>query len=459
MSQATTCSERVVGYDVVVLGAGLAGLVAAARAAEAGASVGIVALASGGLNLWSGLVSAQRSLFDAEGAEDSGRDSAGADRTEAGRPGRGPASGWTAAETAESARFFAAVTGRAGLPYLSASPASFTVLSPAGNPITCSMLPASAAAGDLTLWGGGQESGGGLLIAGFTELGDYPAGLISARAASRTGNRVIYRSFSLGAAVGRGLAPRLANLFDDRTWFRSFLDLSRRVLGPEARQAAAVAFPPVLGVYRFTQNLQDLAENLGCPVFELPALPPSVPGQRFWRLWRHHLERGGRTTFHLGSRVVEARVQGGRCLWVADWHRRYEGAAFVLATGGVAGGGLEVPPGSLLAQDDFPTAGAGSGRPENPREPVFGLATWGHGRDWLSWGVRTDSDLRPYPDGAATEPLGNVFAAGWQLGGANVSGAAGSIFTAWRAGGLAAAAAGATDGTIPAASTRTGERG
>jgi glycerol-3-phosphate dehydrogenase subunit B len=381
----TEGAGRALHYDVVVIGAGLAGLVSAARAAAAGSRVGVVAGSSGNLGLWSGLV------------------------------GSGPPTGQAARS---AARFFLDFTAAAGLPYRASPPdrPAFTVLSASGRPHLCAMLPDMAAAGDIPLWSaGGPDRSPGLLVVGFTELGDYPAGLISARAAAATGARVSHRSLSLGSAVGRGLAPRIAHLFDDQTWFSSFLDLSRRVLAPEVRGVSAIAFPPVLGLFRFRENLTALEACFGRPVFELPALPPSVPGQRLWRFWRHRLEAGGRTSFHLGRRVLESVTSGGRCLRVEDGLRRYEAEAFILATGGIAGGGLEVAPG-----DFFRLTGAFSPEADEEaslREPLLDLVTHGRGRDWLSWGVKTGRGGRPYPTHGRARPMENVFVAGWQLGG------------------------------------------
>ena len=202
-------------------------------------------------------------------------------------------------------------------------------------------------------------------------------------------------------------------MFDDRTWFGSFLELSSRVLAPDLRTASVIAFPPVLGLVHFQQNLAALEKAFERPVFELAALPPSVPGQRLWRFWRHKLESEGRTTFHLGRKVLGAEKDAGKCVAVHDAHNRYEAQAYVMATGGVAGGGLEVKP------EDFFHLAAEPARDDGPvhlGEPLFGLLTRGRGQDWLSWGVKVDQDGRPYPVGESTEPLENVYVAGWQLG-------------------------------------------
>lgn len=402
-------TERELDYDVVVVGSGLAGLVAAATAAAAGARVGVVSVCSGNLGLWSGLVTGKVS-------------------------GSGP--------RAQAARFFLEQSEKAGLPYRQPSrtkagaPAAgngFRLLSPSGRPVAASLTPETMALGDVRTLAGS----GGLVVAGFTELADYPAALVAGRARAETGLAVEHRSLSLGPEAGRGIAMRVARLFDDRVWFSAFLGTIRRALGaglPGAGLPSAVAFPPVLGLFRSAENLAAIGTTLGRPVFELPAVPPSVPGLRFWLLWRHWLESGGLVRFHVGRLVGAAGVDNERCLWVSDGLCRYRAKAFVLATGGVAGGGLAVGPRALFrlsrsAPGDGPVAG------ETPFEPIFDLPTAGRGTEWSTWGVRVKRDGR-------AESLANVLVAGWQLGSEGKQGepnAMRSIETAWRAGGTAAA--------------------
>ena len=433
-------------YDVVVIGSGLAGLVAAASAAAGGAKVGVISTSSGNLGLWSGLAT-------------------------------GPAGGGR--DVAEALCFFLETGERAGLPYRRAAALTgFDLLAASGRKVRAVLAPETMAAGDLR----GLPTaacGSGLLVAGFTELADYPAALIAAEARAWTGLAVNHRSLSLGREVGHGSGPRIARLFDDRTWFQGFLDAARRVLiaekpwraGMDTARPAAIAFPPVLGLFAFRDNLTALSEALGCPVFELPALPPSIPGQRFWRFWRHRLEADGRVTFHAGRKVVKTGVEDGRCLWVADELTRFQARAFVLATGGVAGGGLLVSPSAFFAvtADDGEDGRQDQDRwsvdpaPDTPREPLFDLDTAGQGPDWLTWGPRTDRDGRPFQRAGAEggseaprssgagrrrKPLANVFVAGWLLGGSEKRppDACLSIVSGWRAGRLAASLAAKPDG-------------
>jgi glycerol-3-phosphate dehydrogenase subunit B len=104
-----------------------------------------------------------------------------------------------------------------------------------------------------------------------------------------------------------------------------------------------VAFPAVLGVAGAAWG--ELQDRLARPVFEVPTLPPSVPGMRVFAALRERLRRaGGRVILNAvvvgavrdGARVtaVRARVGLREVTHGAEW--------VVLATGGFSSGGLEL---------------------------------------------------------------------------------------------------------------------
>jgi glycerol-3-phosphate dehydrogenase subunit B len=71
----------------------------------------------------------------------------------------------------------------------------------------------------------------------------------------------------------------------------------RRAVGAELGQRLepdeAVGFPSVLGLERHAAVREELEELLGQPVFEVPSLPPSVPGMRLHRALDRALRRAG----------------------------------------------------------------------------------------------------------------------------------------------------------------------
>jgi glycerol-3-phosphate dehydrogenase subunit B len=89
----------------------------------------------------------------------------------------------------------------------------------------------------------------------------------------------------------------------------------------------------------------DLAHRLGRPVFEIPTLPPSVPGMRLYEILRSTLRRaGGRLV--LGAEVVSCERDGSRVASVATGaaghDARYAAPWFVLAAGGFNSGAIEL---------------------------------------------------------------------------------------------------------------------
>ena len=136
----------------------------------------------------------------------------------------------------------------------------------------------------------------------------------------------------------------LAEMFDQ-------LDLCDRVAN-EIKQAFSgisqikpqrIGFPAVFGLEK-SQHVKEHLENLlGLPVFEIPTLPPSIPGIRLSRIMVSAIERlGGRvfdgmqvsSVITNSTQVVEIQTEA------AARNKSHRARNFVLATGGILGGGL-----------------------------------------------------------------------------------------------------------------------
>jgi glycerol-3-phosphate dehydrogenase subunit B len=89
--------------------------------------------------------------------------------------------------------------------------------------------------------------------------------------------------------------------------------------------------------------LNELEDRLGRRVFEIPTLPPSVPGMRLFELLHHALRSTG-AKLVIGAGVVSHRRRGDRVISVdtatAGSNTTYEADAFVLATGGFHSGAI-----------------------------------------------------------------------------------------------------------------------
>jgi len=102
--------------------------------------------------------------------------------------------------------------------------------------------------------------------------------------------------------------------------------------------------------------MADLERGLGKPVFEISALPPSVPGRRLYeRLKDIFLKAGGRLL--IGSKVLGGEIEAGRVTQIrhetVTRPKTLRAEHYVLATGGIYGGGLEATSDGVIHEPIF----------------------------------------------------------------------------------------------------------
>jgi glycerol-3-phosphate dehydrogenase len=185
---------------------------------------------------------------------------------------------------------------------------------------------------------------------------------------------------------------------------------------PQLNGADIAAFPAVLGFKAETRA--KLADMIGVPVMEIPTLSPSIPGLRVYHaLRRALLARGGRVT--IGPRAVGLQynaeaVTGVLAATAANGRPRVIPAdAVILATGGLYGGGLESEYTGLVRETvascsvaNVPPIGNWFSHPllEGQPQPIHFA------------GIATDDALRPLrEDGQPHAP--NLYIAGRLLAG------------------------------------------
>ncbi|MHB8626565.1 MAG: anaerobic glycerol-3-phosphate dehydrogenase subunit B [Aggregatilineales bacterium] len=304
--------------DLIIIGAGLSGLFAAALAEEHGAKVRVIAKGIGSMLVTPGWISV------ADSASGDVLDAARAIAAES--PDHPYAlAGIDVLRTALSA--FKALGNVIGLPYDGDLTANLRLPTALGQIQTPALAPRGLAAGN-------SHSENALFV-GFDGWRDfYPA---------LTGQR----------AVSIPLSTSLAG--QERPWDATPTDLARAFDQPAVRAAvvqsvrphlngaAAVGFPAVLGLDDPNTAQQALSDQLGVPVFEMPTLPPSTPGVRlFDRLRRHLLDKGVR--LQIGHPVTRGIIENGQALGAevaaAGKPARFYADTVILATGGLYGGGL-----------------------------------------------------------------------------------------------------------------------
>jgi glycerol-3-phosphate dehydrogenase subunit B len=428
-------------HDVVVIGAGVAGLTAAVRLAEAGASVLVLAKGVGATHLSPGTIDVLG--YDPDPVA---RPLEALRALTAARPEH-PYNLVGAEGVAEAVEWF---KGR--FPDGPLAPYAF-VGDPAENvrlPTAVGVLKPTAVVPE-TMAGGDLRDGGAVCVVGFRALKDFHPMLLADNLGRHEG--IEARGIELDLRPeGRVDANSLAfgRAFDDPA-FRSAVVAQ---IAARLRAGERVALPAVLGVRDPHAVWTEMEDKLGRPVFEVPTLPPSVPGMRIFATLRERLRRAGGKIImnavvteadHDGTRLtaVSARIGLRSALHAAE--------RFVLATGGIADGGIELDSHWVGRETalGLPVTGVPEPGAERFRPAYF------DDHPMARAGVAADAAQRPV-DTAGQRVLDNVLVAGATLAGAEPwrekSGDGLSLSTGFRAAGLILDETGAT-AQAPAATT------
>jgi glycerol-3-phosphate dehydrogenase subunit B len=390
-------------YDVVVIGAGLAGLTAALRLAEQGLRVLVVAKGVGGTHL-------APATIDVLGYVDRPVESPSRALPEflAAHPGH-PYGRLSVELIRSSLEWFRARLGDLG--YQGRLEENFVLPTAVGVAKPTALVPQTMAAGDL-------RGGGRFVFVGLRGLKDfYPAYLADnlVRAALPGGASVSARAVELAPPLGdegdvgtAGFARRF-----EQPGFRDTVvhELERRLVPGEI-----VGFPAVLGLRHAREVWQELETRLRRPVFEVPTLPPSVGGIRLFESMTGALGREGARVV-VGSTVSGAEHGGRRLEGVvaqtAGRPRTYRAHSFVLASGGFASGGLQLDSYGRVRETAFDLALVGVPAPDALRfEPGYFDE-----HPIARAGLAVDEELRPV-DAEGKPAFENLHAAGASLAGA-----------------------------------------
>ncbi len=379
--------------DVVVIGAGLSGLVAAIRLARAGKSVTLLTKGIGGLQLSQGTV-------DVLGYSP--------DRVE--RPFELLPSYGT---PDHPYRVIGADAVRTGVNYLAELVGPDLLV---GDPNRNVLLPTAVGAVRPTclpqpsMLAGEVAAGKPYVIVGLRQLKDFYADLCAAnlaRSAEVTARSIIL-DFPARPNDVDSSALAYARAFDNADYRERFITL----LAPLLHAGEVIGLPAVLGIKHLTV-WRELADRLGHQVFEIPTPPPGVPGMRLNERLTKLAQLAG-VRIALGSMVVRATTTGDRVESVAfaaaGRTRVYEARSFVHAPGGFESGALTLDSYGTITERVFnlPLAGL--------RDDLITGDYWAD-QALFEVGVAVDADMRPV-DAAGRVVFRNLYCAGSILAGA-----------------------------------------
>lgn len=266
-------------YDVVVVGEGIAGLTAAAAAADRNRKVALVATGPGSFVTRPGWLREQEIL----------------------RASREP-------ELPESIAFFCELARRAGCPYAGDLSSARSLPSLLGDFQRVALAP-------FLLWNAEPRCGTSTAVVGIRGLSTFDEDFIAERFsehARRTNSGCTYAARKISFARDMGIPVttlRIARCFDRDPGFRAELCSALR---GAASGFDRILVPGMLGMDSSAGQIAEFNQELGCPVSEIPTLPPSIPGLRIYRRLQHYLHEIG-VELYRGFPVEKVETCEGFC--------------------------------------------------------------------------------------------------------------------------------------------------
>jgi glycerol-3-phosphate dehydrogenase subunit B len=317
-------------FDAVVIGAGTAGLVAGTRLSQQGARVCVLAKGVGSTHLAPGTIDVLG--YAPDRVTEPG---AALQQLIAARPDH-PYALLGADLVREALHWFEGAAAAGPLPgyaYAGGLERNHILPTAVGALRPSALVPETMAGGDA----GGLRN---VCIVGTPSLRDFHPSLC---AANLQAAGIEARGLSVDLKLDRADASTLglARRFDDPRWRAQFC----AELSLALRAEEHLGFPAMLGLRDPHGVLADMEQRFGRRVWEIPGLPPSVPGMRLYEILRTALRAaGGRLV--LGAEVVASQRDGDRVTGVstraAGRDLTYLAPWFVLASGGFASGAIEL---------------------------------------------------------------------------------------------------------------------
>lgn len=312
-----------ISCDLLVIGAGLAGITAAMRAAQKGLQTVLVGSTSS-FYLYSGLMD----LLDKTSDEFDRFQNESVDH---------PYAKISRHSILEGFDFIQQILERHGLKYIKNPDENIQVVTAAGTLKSSFMVPFYMASGALS-----REQSKQICLVGFKGMKGFSASFAAAGLRNK-GFQADSLAVSLPGLSGDLNATRIAAGFQVPSFLDEVIRKIKQHLSREQYQYDAVGFPAICGIEDHHQVMETLQQGLGVPCFEIPGLPPSIPGLRLKQVFENHLSE--KEVIQLPKhRIHSARLEKEkiRCQAICG-HQRIQitSRGGVLATGRFPSGGLK----------------------------------------------------------------------------------------------------------------------
>lgn len=388
--------QRTFTTELAVIGSGIAGFAAAVFATDRGiatalaGNTGAVAYTTGYLDLIGRLDGVPGGVDDPWQALDALR---------ADQPAH-PLARLSAADIRSGFAAFTAFLGERGIAYTRPGDRNVTALTPIGTRKRTLCVPATMAAGPLAL--AGQWP---CMIVDFEGLKGFSGREIVANLGPHWPNLSTRRIAFPDARPGELYPEVMARSLE----VPATREKLAAALAEVAGDARAIGLPAILGMNRPDAVHAALEQLTGRTIFEIPTMPPSVPGVRLRELLEQELPVRG-VTLVPQQKVVALELDGEVArLALADPYGpiRIEARAVILATGRFLSGGLDARPDGIREHLlDLPVTQP-AGRADWYRERY----TDARGHPVHRAGIEVDAALRPL--GRDGRPVSErLFAAG-----------------------------------------------
>jgi glycerol-3-phosphate dehydrogenase subunit B len=193
----------------------------------------------------------------------------------------------------------------------------------------------------------------------------------------------------------------IASHFEEKEFFEKFIIWLEKIDIQEDK----IAFPAVLGLESAAEIVKTISIHMGKPVFEIPTIPPSMPGRRLFNALKDHFRKKGGDIYwnwpvigmEKSGKIIEAVMTASK-----GRPNSLNGKAFILAAGSFVGGGLTATRDAII-ENVFNLPVHVPGQRETWFDNDYFSFNHGIGRA----GIKADSSLRP-----TGSPWENIFVCG-----------------------------------------------